>query len=56
MTFEEREKKINYIIARVEDWDREFLIEQVQENWFIELDRMSDPELNEEWVCYGGID
>ena len=56
MTFEERENKTNFIIARVEDWDREFLIEQVQEYWLSELDRMSDAELNEEWFCYGGID
>ena len=57
MTSEEREKKIDDVLGRVEDWNREFLIEQVKEYWFIELDRMSDPELNEEWnLCFEGRD
>ena len=56
MTSEEREKKIDDILGRVEDWNREFLIEQVQEYWLSELDKMSDAELNEEWFCFGGID
>ena len=56
MTSEEREKKIDDILARVEDWDKNFLVREVQEHWFVELDRMSDSELNEEWVCFGGKD
>jgi len=56
MTSEEREKKIDDILARVEDWDKNFLVREVQEYWFVELDRMSDSELNEEWVCFEGKD
>ena len=54
MTFEdeERKKKIEDILGLVEDWDMRFLIEEVQENWFIQLDRMSDAELNEEWNAW----
>ena len=54
MTSEERDKKIDDILGLVEDWDRNFLVQEVQDSMSTNLYKLSDREIEEEWKFHFG--
>ena len=44
-----REEKIQALLDEVELWDRDLLIENVQDNWRLSLNKLSIDQVNEEY-------
>ena len=54
MTPEELHKKVDDILGLVEDWDRNFLVREVQDSMATHFYKLSDKEVEEEWEFHFG--
>ena len=52
MTEEEREEKIEALVDRIWEWDRKFMVMQLEEIWTKEYCSWSDDEIENEMMTH----